>query len=100
MARKPYHASYTPPIFLKYNDMIGNAREHIKRYVDALVAHSHDQELKLRKFSKSLEGRTFTWYTILFPGSVLSWNDMAIQFMKKFLALDEKLTLSDSQQVR
>ena len=65
------------------------------RYVDALIAHSHDHELRLKEFSKSLEGRVFTWYTSLSLGSILSWNDMATQFIKKFFALDEKLTLSD-----
>lgn len=81
MARKPYLANYTPPIFPKYDDMIGNAKEHIRRYVDALTAHFHDHEydheLRLMGFSKSLEGRAFTWYTRLLPGLVLSWNDMA-----------------------
>ena len=100
MARKPYPANYTPPIFPKYDGMVRNAKEHIMRYVDALTTHSHDHELRLREFSKSLEGRAFTWYTSLLPGSILSWNDMATQFMKKFFALDENLTLLDLQQER
>lgn len=50
--------------------------------------------------SKSLEGRAFTWYTSLLLGSVLSWNDTATQFMKKFFTMDEKLTLLDLQQER
>ena len=29
---------------------------------------------------------------------MLSWNDLATQFMKKFFALEEKLMLSDLQQ--
>ena len=63
--------------------------------MDALIVHSYDYELSLREFSKSMEGLAFTWYTILLLGSILSWNDMATQFMKKFFALDEKLTLSN-----
>lgn len=78
--------------------MIGNAREHIRRYIDALIAHSHDQELRLREFFKSLEGQAFTWYTSLLPGSFLSWNDIVIQFMKKFSTVDERLP--DLQQER
>nr|POF15910.1 hypothetical protein CFP56_17150 [Quercus suber] len=93
----PILANYTSLIFTKSGGMIGNAREHIMRYMDALTAHSYDYELRLREFSKSLEGRAFTWYTILFLGSVLSWNDMATSLMKKFFALDAKLTLSDLQ---
>ena len=94
---KPYPANYTPPIFPKYDGMTGNAREHIKQYVDALIAHSHDYELRFREFSNSLEGRAFTWNTSLAPRSFLSWNNLATQLMKKFFALEEKLTLLDLQ---
>nr|POE66823.1 hypothetical protein CFP56_52033 [Quercus suber] len=97
VAGKPYPVNYTPPIFPKYDGMTMNVREHIRQYVDALIAQPHDLELRLREFSKSLEGRAFTWYTSLTPGSVLSWNDFATQFMKKFFTLKEKLTLSDLQ---
>lgn len=72
MARKPYPTNYTPPIFPKYDGVVGNAREHIKMYVDALTAHSHGHKLRLKEFSKFLEGRAFAWYTSLSPGSVLS----------------------------
>lgn len=68
--------------------------------MDALTAHSHDHELRLREFPKSLEGQAFTWYTTLLLESVLSWNNIATQFMRKFFALDEKLTLSNLQQER
>lgn len=72
MAKKPYPANYTSPIFPKYDGVVRNAKEHIMRYMDAFTAHSHDHKLRLKEFSKSLEGRTFTWYTSLSPGSVLS----------------------------
>ena len=98
--RIPYLANYTLPIFPKYDGMTVNAREHIRRYVDALIAHSHDHKLRLRVFSKSLEGRAFTGYTSLALGSVLSWNDLATQFMKKFFTLEEKFTLLDLQHER
>nr|POE54710.1 hypothetical protein CFP56_27787 [Quercus suber]POF20750.1 hypothetical protein CFP56_65278 [Quercus suber] len=67
VTRKPYPTNYTSLIFPKYDGMIGNAREHIRRYVDALTSNSNDRDLRLTKFSKSLEGRAFTWYTSLFP---------------------------------
>ena len=56
IAGKPYPANYTPLIFPKYDGITGNARERIRRYVDALIAHSHDHKLRLKEFSKSLEG--------------------------------------------
>ena len=67
-----YLVNYTPSIFPKYAGMAGNAKEHIRRYVDALTPHSHDHELRLKEFSKSLEGRAFICYTSLTPGSILS----------------------------
>ena len=60
IAGKPYPANYTPPIFRKYDGIIGNAKEFIRQYVDMLTADSHDHELSLREFPKSLEGRVFT----------------------------------------
>lgn len=93
IVRRPYPTNYTPSIFPKYGGMTKNARKHIRRYVDVLTTHSHDHELRLGEFSKSLEGHAFTWYTSLAPGSVLSWNDLATQFMEKLFALEEKLTL-------
>ena len=64
---KPYPANYTLLVFPKYDGIIGNAREHIRLYIDALTAHSQDHKLRLREFSKSLEGRAFTWYSSLAP---------------------------------
>nr|POE50900.1 hypothetical protein CFP56_31905 [Quercus suber] len=60
MARKPCATNYTPLIFPKYDGMIRNAREHIRRYIDALTAHSHDHELRLRELSKSLEEELYS----------------------------------------
>ena len=60
IAERPCLANYTPPIFPKYDSMTGNAREHIRRYVNALTAYSYDHGLRLREFSKLLEGRAFT----------------------------------------
>nr|POF03727.1 hypothetical protein CFP56_06646 [Quercus suber] len=57
VAGRLYPVNYTPPIFPKYDVMAGNARVHIKRCVDALMTHSHDHELRLREFSKSLEDK-------------------------------------------
>lgn len=52
VAKKPYPANFTSLIFLKYDGVAGNAKEHIQRYVDSLTAHFHDHELRLKEFSK------------------------------------------------
>ena len=90
IAGKPYLANYTLPIFLKYDGMTKNAKDHIRRYVDALKAHSYDHELRLREFFKSLEGWAFTWYASLALGSVLSWNDSANTVHEKVLSFARK----------
>ena len=69
---KPYPINYTPLIFPKYDGITGNAREHIRWYVNAPMAHFHIHTLRLREFSKLLEGHAFTWYTSPALGSVLS----------------------------
>lgn len=50
VAGKSYPANDTPLIFPKYDGIAGNTREHIKKYVDALTAHSYDHELRLKEF--------------------------------------------------
>ena len=60
VAGKAYLVNYTPLIIPNYDGMTGNAREHIRWYVDALTAHSHNHELRLKEFSQSLKGRAFT----------------------------------------
>ena len=56
IAGRPYPANYPPPIFPKYDGITRNDKEHIRRYVDVLTAHSHNHELRLKEFSKSLKG--------------------------------------------
>ena len=61
VARKPYPDNYVSFVFPRYDGKIGNAKEHIRRFVDAVIAHSHDYGLRLKDFSKSLEV-DFSWY--------------------------------------
>ena len=56
VAGKPYATNYTPPIFLKYNGITRNAIEYIRQHVNVLTPYSHNHKLKLREFSKFLEG--------------------------------------------
>ena len=51
IAIKPYPWKYVSPVFRKYNEKIGNAKEHIVQFIDDLGIHAHDPELRLREFS-------------------------------------------------
>ena len=63
--------------------------------MDALTVHAHDHNLRMKEFSKSLEGCSFSWYASLAPGSMFRWNDLATHFMKKFFSVDDRVTLAD-----
>ena len=95
MAQKPYSANYTSPMFPKYDRRTGNAKEHMRCFVDVLTAHSHDHDLRMKEFSKSFEGHTFSWYASLAPGSRFGWNDLAMHFMKKLFPVDDRVTVAD-----
>nr|POE70714.1 hypothetical protein CFP56_49104 [Quercus suber] len=48
MARKPYSTNYTPFIFPKYDGMMGNASEHIRRFRDlSLICYDLIEEERL-----------------------------------------------------
>ncbi|KAG5521370.1 hypothetical protein RHGRI_033812 [Rhododendron griersonianum] len=57
-----------------------------------LGVHSGDRNLRLRKFSKSLTDKTYSWYANLAPNSVLSWEDMVKKFYSKFFYVEDRLT--------
>jgi hypothetical protein len=63
--------------------------------VDALTAHAHDHDLRMKEFSKLLEGCAFSWYASLALGFVFGWNDLATRFIKKFFAVDDRVTLAN-----
>ena len=64
-------------------------------FVDVLTAHSHDHDLRMKEFSKSFEGCTFSWYASLALGSRFGWNDLAMHFMKKLFPVDDRVTVAD-----
>ena len=81
---KPYPKGYRPPAFQMYNGRTGNAREHIIQFIDDLGVFSHDLELRMRVFSKSLGDHAYSWYANLAPGSIHSLEDLVNQFCGKF----------------
>lgn len=65
VAAKPYPANYIVPEFHKSDDRKGNTLEHVVSFLESICAHAHDAVLCLRKFSKSLIDRAYTWYVNL-----------------------------------
>ena len=50
-------------------------------------------DLCMRKFSKSLNDRAYTWYFTLQPGSIATWDDMVESFCSKYFHREEKVTI-------
>ena len=67
---KLYPKRYEPPKFHPFDKRNGSAVEHVSRFIHTMGLYVRDKELYLRKFAKSLVDRTYTWYTILRPGSI------------------------------
>ncbi|GKV11495.1 hypothetical protein SLEP1_g22752 [Rubroshorea leprosula] len=82
------------------NPMKGSAVEHISKFLDAMGAHTGDRDLCLREFSKSLFDKSYTWYTILLPDSVRSWDKMVEQFCQKYFQSEERITILDLHKTR
>ena len=50
-------------------------------------------DLCLRKFSKSLTNRAYTWYSTFQLGSIATWDDMVESFCLKYFHGEEKVTI-------
>ncbi|KAJ1396106.1 Aspartic peptidase domain superfamily [Sesbania bispinosa] len=90
----PYHGGYQPPTFRKFDGM-GSVKEHIMSFLDDLGIHRGNKNLRLKEFSKSLEGRAFTWYAKLKPYSIETWEDLVTELWGKFLEEEGALYIMD-----
>ncbi|CAL9005366.1 unnamed protein product [Prunus brigantina] len=77
LLQQPYPKGYEAPSFVLFKGRKGSPKEHVNRYIDAFGPHAGDHNLRLREFSKSLTDCAYTWYTILAPGSICFWEDLA-----------------------
>ena len=67
----------------------GNLKEQISRFIDALGQHAKNYDLRLKEFCKSLTDRAYTWYTILTPGSIKTWDEMVAKLYRKYFQDEE-----------
>ena len=70
LLNQPYPEKYIVPTFSRFDGRKGSALVHISKFIDSMGAYAGNGDLCLREFSKSLDNRAYTWYTILSPGSV------------------------------
>ena len=90
---KPYPEKYETPTFSLYDGRKGNAIEHVNKFLDSMGPFAGNGDLCLREFSKSLIDRAYTWYSILQPGSIATWDDMVESFCSKYFHGEEKVTI-------
>ena len=74
IAVKPYPKDYTSPKFKQFNGK-GDAKEHVMKFTETLGVYALDEDLMLKEFSKSLEGKdtlgTLIYLlVVLIPGGI------------------------------
>ncbi|XP_060211842.1 uncharacterized protein LOC132639413 [Lycium barbarum] len=63
----------------------GNSKAHLWAYCDQLVGVRDNQALIMRLFSRSLTGEASEWFTAQDIRRWITWEDMAVAFIERFL---------------
>ncbi|OVA02093.1 hypothetical protein BVC80_1261g7 [Macleaya cordata] len=94
LLQHPWPRNYIPPTFALFSGD-GSTQEHVYRFQESMGVYQNDGDLCLRKFSRSLTGRAFTWYANLQPNSVKAWEDLVELFFQKFYRTPITLSTAD-----
>lgn len=91
-----YSAGFRLPDFVKFDGESNKSTfEHISQYVAQLGEAGAINELKVRLFSLSLTGTTFSWFSSLAPNSITMWDHLEQKFHDHFFCGNNDLKLSD-----
>ena len=74
--------------------------EHISQYIAQLGEASSSNALYIHLFSLSLTETTFSWFPLLPPNSIRSWNELEQKFYDHFYSGDKEAKLTDLTSVR
>jgi predicted negative regulator of RcsB-dependent stress response len=74
--------------------------EHISQYTAQLGEVGVFNALKVRLFSLSLSGTAFAWFSLLAPGSIISWDMLERKFHDHFYSGSIQWKLIDLTSVR
>jgi hypothetical protein len=89
------------PDFVKFNGVDNRTTwEHVSQYLAQLGKVGSIDALKVRLFSLSLTGTTFSWFSSLSPNSIDSWEQLEHKFHDHFYSPKNELKLSDLTSVR
>src|SRR6185503_13203087 len=96
-----YPAGWRVPEFVKFNgDNSRTTWEHVSQYVLQLGEAGLNDALRVRLFSLSLTGTTYSWFSLLAPGSILNWNQLERKFHDHFYSGEAKVRLLDLTSVK
>ena len=96
-----YPAGLCIPEFIKFNgDDSRTTWEHVSQYILQLGEAGLNDALRVRLFSLSLTGTTFSWFSSLSPSSILNWNQLEHKFHDHFFSGETEAKLSGLTSVR
>ena len=72
----------------------------MNQYILQLGEASFNDALRVRLFSLSLTGTTFSWFSSLAPNSIHNWNQLEHKFHDHFFSGETEAKLSDLTSVR
>jgi hypothetical protein len=90
-----YSRGYIITKFSKFSGEDGKITlELVGQFILQCGESSANDALKLRMFSLSLAGTTFTWFTSLAPNFIFNWAQLEQKFHEYFSSDDTELRLS------
>jgi hypothetical protein len=99
--RVPLPRGWHLPDLIKFSgDDDQTTWEHISQYTAQLGEAGVFNAIKVRLFSLSLTGTTFAWFSLLAPGSIISWDMLERNFHNHFYSGSIQLKLTDLTSVR
>ena len=91
----PFSKGYQKSNFEKFNRINRSTYEHLAHFYLACGETALNDTLLIRQFIQSLKGATFTWYTLLQPGSLHTWDDLQRAVLAQFVSLKHKVFIID-----
>ena len=97
----PYPTGWRVPNFVKFSgDDNQSTWEHISQYIAQLGEVGSSKSLRIRMFSLSLTGTTFSWFSSLAPNSIRCWDELEQKFHDHFYYGVNETKLTDLTSVR
>jgi hypothetical protein len=94
--QKPFPPRFKVPDLTKFFGQDETfTMEHITRFIIQCVEAENVDALRLRLFSSSLSGPTFSWFTSLPANSIIKWSDLEQQFHNYFFSGINEMKIID-----